>query len=178
MEDLIENARILFDEPLLLSLPVPSPHLAETPATLSFGPFMSAVFSRPAVAQTVASTTRHRSSLVGGTPTLTLSETAQERDIYDASGTPVVETEPSEVDFVPPTSSLADWWPPQPGLHQHLEEPMIPQSPPESVRPNSTDFSFGSTSLVSSPGPSSPTSSLRSAFATFSPPFSERSEWS
>ncbi|KAN0131220.1 hypothetical protein V8E53_010924 [Lactarius tabidus] len=177
MEDLIQNARILFDEPLLLSSPT---HLVETPSALSFGPFMSAVFSRSAVAQTVGSATRHRSALVDGTLTSTLSETTPERVIHDASGTPVVETEPTQVDSVPPTSSVADWRLPQLGLHQHLEEPLVPQSPPGSVGFSSTDFSFGSTSLVSSPGesPPSPTTSLQSAFATFSPSFSEGSEWS
>jgi hypothetical protein len=172
MEDLIQHAQILFDE-----LPLPA-HIAETVSTPSSGPFTSAEFSRSAEAQAAGSTTRHRSNIVDGTPTSTLSEMTQERVIHDAGSTPVVETEP--IDSVPPTSSVADWWLPQLGLHQHLEEPFVPQSPPDSVGFSSTDFSFGSTSLASSPGesPPSPTTSLQSAFATFSPSFSEGSEWS
>lgn len=226
MEDLIQNAQVLFDERPVPSSPVHSPHMTETTSTLSFGPFMSAEFSRP---QVVGSTTQHRSGPVGGTPTsltsslssfspsqlespanvegrltsemvtllspllgLSPSQTlrerletmTQERVIHDARGTQAVETEDVSV---PPTSSVADWLPtssiadwvlPQPELQQHLGEPMVPQSPAESVRSSSTDFSFCSTSLVSSPreSPPSPTASLQSAFAAFSPSLSERSE--
>jgi hypothetical protein len=218
MEDLIQNAQGLFDERPAPSEPVPSPHMEETMSTLSFGPFMSAHFSRSAKAQAVGSATRDRSDLVGGTPTSTLSSfspsqldaplegrlapltvpllspllglspsqtlqerlemTTQERVIHDTDDTPVIGTEPTEVDAVPPTSSIADLWLPQPGLHEHMGELMVPQSPSESVRSNSTDFSFCSTSLVSSPreSPPSPTASLQSAFAAFSPTLSERSD--
>jgi hypothetical protein len=218
MEDLIRNAQVLFDERPVPSSPIPPPHMEETTSTLSFGPFMSGEFSPSAEAQTVGSTTRDRSGLVGGTPTSSLSSFSpsqldapvegrltppmesllspllglspsqtlrerlemmtQERIIRDTNDTPVTETDPTEVDPVPPTSSVADWWLPQPGPDQHLGEPMVPQSPSESVRSSSTDFSFCSTSLVSSPGesPPSPTASLQSAFAAFSPTLSERSE--
>jgi hypothetical protein len=215
MEDLIQNAQILFDEHPPPSSPVPSPHIEQTTPTLSFGPLMSAELSRSAEAQAVGSTTQDRSGLVGGTPTSSLSSvspsqldaaveghlsppmvpvlspllglsssqtlhgileaTTQERVVHNARGT---QTEPTDVDSVPPTSSVADWWLPQLGLHAHIGDPMVPQSPPESVRSSSTDFSFCSTSLVSSPreSPPSPTASLQSAFAALSPSLSERSE--
>lgn len=222
MEDLIQNAQILFEERPLPSSPVPSAYMAETTATPSFGPFMSAEPPRSAEAQTAASTTQDFSGLVDGTPSsirssfspsqsdglvegrlipalapllspllgLSPSPTLHERleaitqepVTRDARGTQVVETESetAENDFIPPTSSstVASWW--LPLSQQHLEEPIVPQSPAESVRSSSTDFSFCSTSLVSSPGPDesppSPTASLQSAFAAFSPSLSERSE--
>jgi hypothetical protein len=215
MEDLIQNAQILFDEHPPPSSPVPSPHIEQTTPTLSFGPLMSAELSRSAEAQAVGSTTQDRSGLVGGTPTSSLSSvspsqldaaveghlsppmvpvlspllglsssqtlhgileaTTQERVVHNARGT---QTEPTDADSVPPTISVADWRLPQPGLHAHIGDPMDPQSPPESVRSSSTDFSFCSTSLVSSPreSPPSPTASLQSAFAALSPTLSERSD--
>ncbi|KAF8269717.1 hypothetical protein EI94DRAFT_906828 [Lactarius quietus] len=70
MEDLIQNAPILFDERPLQS---PSPDMADTVSTLSYGSFMSSEPSRSAEVQAVVSTTGRRPGVVGGTPTSTQS---------------------------------------------------------------------------------------------------------
>ena len=70
------------------------------------------------------------------------------------------------------STSVGDWWLPQPGLHQHPESPTIPQSPSESVISSTSDLSFPTSSL-SSPSPSL-AASLQSAMDTLSPTFSER----
>src|SRR6266702_3652516 len=105
--------------------------------------------------------------------------TTQEQVIPGARGTHAVETlpnsSPPEVVSLPPTS-VADWWLPQPGLHQHPEAPTIPQSRPESALSYTSDFSLCSASLPSSTtgSPPSPTASLQSEMGTFSPAVSER----
>ncbi|KAI9453210.1 hypothetical protein BJY52DRAFT_1189762 [Lactarius psammicola] len=120
--------------------------------------------------------------------------TMQEQVIPGPSGTQVVETwlhsSTPEV-MSPPSTSVADWWLPQTGLHQHPEAPPIPQSRPESVLSYTSDFSLSSGSLMSSTtefpaspamsllsstteSPPSPVASLQSAMRTFSPAASER----
>ena len=221
MEDLIQNAPILFDERPLQSSPVPPPHMAETISTLSDSSLLSSEFSLPAEAQAIGPTTRHRPGLIGGIPTSTQSSfpishsdspverrliptpdpllspllglspsqalkermetTTEEQVIREARRSQEVEPLPNSLlQEVGPGASTSDaeWWLPHSGLHRHSEEPAIPQSPPESVRSSSTDFSFSSASLVSSPtdSPPSPTASLQSAFGAFSPEFGESSQ--
>ena len=158
----------------------PAEVLAEASTTLADSApssIRSSFFPPPSGGPLIPSLGPLLSPLPGLSPSPTLHERLgaikQEPATRDARGTQVVETElePSETDF-------ASWWLPQ--SQQHLREPMVPQSPAESVRSSSTDFSFCSTSLVSSPGPGesppSPTASLQSAFAAFSPSLSERSD--
>ncbi|KAI9439458.1 hypothetical protein BJY52DRAFT_529761 [Lactarius psammicola] len=71
MEDLIQNAHILFDERSPSYPPVPLPHIAEKTSNLTYGPLLSPEFLRSAEAQVVGSTTRHRPGPVGGIPTST-----------------------------------------------------------------------------------------------------------
>ena len=221
MEDLIQNAPILFDEHPLQSSPNPPPHMAETMSTLSNSSLLSSEFSLPTEAQAVGPTAGHRRSLVSNIPASTQSSfpishpdspvegrlipalvpllspllglspsqtfrertetTTEEQDIPEARGSQGVGTLPNSLlqEVVSGAStSDAGWWLPHPGLRQHSEEPTIPQSPPESVRSSSTDFSFSSASLVSSPtnSPPSPTASLQSAFGDFCPAFNESSQ--
>ncbi len=125
--------------------------------------------------------------LLGPLPGLSLSQTpkegaettTQEQVIPGARGTHAVDalpnSSPPEVVSLPPPST-ADWWLPQPGLHQHPEAPAIPQSRPESALSYTSDFSLCSASLPSSTtgSPPSPTASLQSEMGTFSPAVSER----
>ncbi|KAI9453219.1 hypothetical protein BJY52DRAFT_1189777 [Lactarius psammicola] len=74
MEDLIRNARTLFDERSSPSSPVPSSDVAETTSTFtSSSLLLTPELPRPAEAQAMGSTTRHRPELVGGIPTSTQS---------------------------------------------------------------------------------------------------------
>ncbi|KAI9433264.1 hypothetical protein H4582DRAFT_2101673 [Lactarius indigo] len=171
MEDLIQNAHILFDERTVTS---------------PCGSFSSPKLSRPAQ---VGSTTQYRTGLVGGTPTSaqssfstshsdtpaeglsssqTLKEgvetTTQEKAI---PGAQAVETllngSPPEAASLPPTSA-AEWWLPHPGLHQHAEASTTPPSRPESVLSSTSDFSLCTTSSLSGAefSPSPPASLLYS----------------
>jgi hypothetical protein len=79
MEDLIQNAHILFDEHPPPSPPVPS-HMAETTFHLADGSFLSSEFSPSDGAQTMGSTTRHHPGLVGGIPTSTQSSFPAQSD--------------------------------------------------------------------------------------------------
>jgi hypothetical protein len=193
MEDLIQNAQILFDE-----LP---------PPTMSYDSFLSSEGSttrhHPGIPTSTQSSSpaSHSDSPVEGrrTPTLTpfLSPllgptssqtlmgswemTMQEQVIIpEPTGTQAVETSPNsplpDVAYVPPTP-VGEWWLPQPGLRQQPESPTISQSPSpsESVTSSTTDLSL-SASLLSSPAeyPSSPAASLLSEMGTFSPTVSER----
>ena len=47
MEDLIQNAHTLFDERPSLPPPVPSPHVAETMSTYTYGSFLSPAPAAP-----------------------------------------------------------------------------------------------------------------------------------
>jgi len=179
VEDLIQNAQILFEECPLLSSPVPSPHTTET---TSIG------------AQAVSSTLRHLSGLVSDIPTSTQSSsstshsdspvdgrlssmpvplpnpvlglsssqsrvetTTQEQDTSETLPTPISQPEDARTSL-----DDSEWWLPHPGLFPHPEEPTDPPSPPESVQSSTTEFSLSSTSLISSPNgsPPSPTASL------------------
>ncbi|KAI9448587.1 hypothetical protein H4582DRAFT_100622 [Lactarius indigo] len=61
LEDLIQNAHILFDERLFQSPPLPSPDVAETTSTHTNGSlFLSPEWPQPA--EVMGSSTRHRSS--------------------------------------------------------------------------------------------------------------------
>jgi hypothetical protein len=68
MEDLIQNAHILFDEHPPPSPPVPS-HTAETMSYLAHGSFLSSEFSSSDGAQAMSSTTLNHPGAVGGIPT-------------------------------------------------------------------------------------------------------------
>ena len=164
VEDLIQNAEILFGERPLHSSHVPSPRMTETaPSSLSVG-----------------STTAHLSGIVGDTPmstqfsssisqsdslvdvrlprTLGLSSSQSRMETtmqeQDASETlPTLSTQPEDA---PPSVEDSQWLVPDPGLYQYPEEQTDPPSPPESMRSSTTDFSLSSASLVSSPNGSPP----------------------
>ncbi len=73
-EDLIQHAHTLFDERLSPSPPAPSPDMAETTSTYTYGSlFLSPEFPQPAEVEAMDSTTRHPPGLVGGTPVSTRS---------------------------------------------------------------------------------------------------------
>ena len=62
MEDLIRNARTLFDERRSPSPPVPSSDASETASTFAYGSALSLESPRSAGAQAVGSTTGHLST--------------------------------------------------------------------------------------------------------------------
>ncbi len=186
MEDLIQNAYTLFDE--RFSSPVPSPNMAESTSTLTYGSlFMSPELRRPTEVQAVGSTTQQGPGVIGGistrpslstpplhspverqhtptrisllSPLLGLSspqiptegvETAtHEQVVLEARGTQAVETlpnSPPQENLSSRPTSVAEWRlrVPQPQLHPDPDAPPIPQSPPESVRSGTTDFSLAS----------------------------------
>jgi hypothetical protein len=82
MEDLIQNAEILFEERSLLSSPVSSPRTAET-STLAF---LSSEFSLSDEAQAVGPTTQHRPGLVGDNPTSTQSSFSTSHSDFPVDG--------------------------------------------------------------------------------------------
>ncbi|KAI9433334.1 hypothetical protein H4582DRAFT_1003264 [Lactarius indigo] len=190
MEDLIQNAHILFDE--CTAPRVPSP----------YGSALSPELSR---STEVGSTTRHRPGLVGRVPTslqssfsashsdtsvegrltpllgLSLSQThrdavgttTQGQVIPVARGTQAVETmldgSPLEAASLPPTS-FTEWWLPYPGLHRCPEAPTIPPSRSESVLSSTSEFSLSTASLIfGTEFPPSPAARLLSG-TTDSPP--------
>jgi hypothetical protein len=74
MEDLIQNVHTLFDEQSSQSPPVPSPDMADTTSTLTYGSlFSSPEFQQPAEVPVMGSTTQNRPGLVHGIPTSTQS---------------------------------------------------------------------------------------------------------
>ena len=65
LEDLIQNVHTLFDGRPSLSQPVPSPHVAETMSTDTYGSlFLSLELPQSAEVQATGSTTRHRPGFV------------------------------------------------------------------------------------------------------------------
>jgi hypothetical protein len=169
VEDLIQNAQILFEELPLLSSPVPSPRMTETaPSGVSVG-----------------ATTVHLSGLVDDTPTSTQfsSSIPQSDSLVDgrlpsilglSSSQSRVDTTTQKQDAserlilkpedAPASVDDSQWWLPHPGLHQYPEEQTDPPSRPESVQSSTTDLSLSTASLISSPNgsPPSPTASLQS----------------
>ncbi len=76
MEDLIQNAHTLFDERPSPTPPVPSPHVAGTTSTFTYGSlFLSPEFPQPAEIEATDSITRHGPGLVNG-PTSTQSSSS------------------------------------------------------------------------------------------------------
>ncbi|KAF8256586.1 hypothetical protein EI94DRAFT_316051 [Lactarius quietus] len=69
LEDLIQNAHILFDECLSSSPLALSSDIAETTTALTHGSFSSLEFPQPAEVRTMGSTTQSRPPLVGSFPT-------------------------------------------------------------------------------------------------------------
>ncbi|KAH8989390.1 Rho GTPase activation protein [Lactarius hatsudake] len=70
LEDLIQNVHTLFDERPPPPPHFPSPHMAETTSTYTYGSFLSPELPPLAEVQAMGSTTRHRPTpgLVGSTP--------------------------------------------------------------------------------------------------------------
>jgi hypothetical protein len=183
VEDLIQNAAILFEERPLHSSHVPPPHMVETTST---GTFLSSELSRSTEARAAGSTTRYLSGLVGDTPTstpssftshsdslvdgrlpsllvpllsppvrgLSLSQLSVETTMQEQDTSETLPTLSSQRSVAP--ASVAEWWLPHPGLHQHPEEPTIPLSPPESVRSITSDVLLSPASFLSNPTESSP----------------------
>jgi len=74
LEDLVQNADTLFAERSSPSPPFPSPHVAETMSTFTYGSlFRSPELPQPAEVEATGSTTQHGPGLVGGIPTSTQS---------------------------------------------------------------------------------------------------------
>ncbi|KAH9179051.1 Rho GTPase activation protein [Lactarius sanguifluus] len=191
MEDLIQNAHTLFDERTPPTVPSPYGSLwglefsrsAEVGSTAPHRPCL--VGGVPTSTQSFFSTSYSDSPVEGRlTPLLglSLSQTlkeggemiAQEHVFPRTGGTQVVETllnsSPPEAVSLPPTPAT-EWWLPHLGLHQHPETLTIPQSRPESVLSNTSDFSFSAASLSSGTTefPLSPATSFLSSTTEFPP---------
>ncbi|KAH9041478.1 hypothetical protein EDB83DRAFT_2409057 [Lactarius deliciosus] len=192
MENLIQNAFTLFDErtpPTVLSpygslLGLEFSRSAEVGSTAPHRPCL-VVGGVPTSTQSFFSTS-YSDSLVEGrhTPLLGLSlsqtlkegaeMTTQEHVIPRTGGTQVVEallnSSPPEAVSLPPTPAT-EWWLPHLGLHQHPETLTIPQSRPESVLSNTSDFSFSAASWTSGTTefPLSPATSFLSSTTEFPP---------
>ncbi|KAH9165433.1 hypothetical protein EDB89DRAFT_2076851 [Lactarius sanguifluus] len=181
LEDLIQNAKTLFDERPSSPSPIPSSSVAEATSAYAYSSLISS--PQPSEVQVVGRSTLNRPGL-GGIPTstqssflsspsdaamgcITLSQTptegaemtAQEQVVPQARGTETMETllnntPPGAMPV--PSTNVAEWLrqlrvPPNP-------EPLtIPQSPPETVLYSTSDFSHSSaTSLRTAMGPFSP----------------------
>ncbi|KAH9047538.1 hypothetical protein EDB83DRAFT_2403911 [Lactarius deliciosus] len=191
MEDLIQNAHTLFDEHTPPTIPSPYGSLlslefsrsAEVGSTAPHRPYL--VGGVPTSTQPFFSTSYSDSPVEGRlTPLLGLSlsqtlkegadMTTQEHVIPRTGGTRVVETllnsSPAEAVSLPPTPATK-WWLPHLGLHQHPETLTIPQSRPESVLSNTSDFSFSAPSWTSGTTefPLSPATSFPSSTTEFPP---------
>ncbi|KAH9037697.1 hypothetical protein EDB84DRAFT_1560529 [Lactarius hengduanensis] len=168
MEDLIQNAYTLFDEP---------------PPQSSF--------STP---QSDSPVEGRLTSLLGlslsQTPKEEAETTTQEQVIPGAQAVETLRNgSPPEAVSSLQSAPAAEWWLPHPGLHRHPEAPTIPPSRPESALSSASDFSLCATSSISgaefppSPAsllsdttdsPPSPAASLLSSMGTSSPTMSER----
>ena len=92
MEDLIQNAQTLFDEPPSLSGPVPSPNVAEIPPTFTYdSSFSSPELPQQVEVEALGSTTRHGSGVFGGILTPTQSSSS---------------SSPTESRLTPPTRTI------------------------------------------------------------------------
>ncbi|KAH9029692.1 hypothetical protein EDB85DRAFT_1508865 [Lactarius pseudohatsudake] len=168
MEDLIQNAYTLFDEP---------------PPQSSFS-----------TSQSDSPVEGRLTSLLGlslsQTPMEEAETTTQEQVIPGAQAVETLRNgSPPEAVSSLQSAPAAEWWLPHPGLHQHPAAPTIPPSRPESVLSSASDFSLCATSSISgaefppSPAsllsdttdsPPSPAASLLSSMGTSSPTMSER----
>ncbi|KAI9433271.1 hypothetical protein H4582DRAFT_2101678 [Lactarius indigo] len=187
MDDLIQNAHILFDEHTVPSpygsfLSPELPRSAEVGSTTQHPPGIVGEIS-PSTRSSFSSShseapvERHLTPLLGLSLSQTLKEgtetTMQGRVIPGERSTRPVETplagSPPEAVSLPLTST-AEWWLPHRGLHQHPEAPTIPPSRPESVLSRTSDFSLSAASLISGTEfPPSPAMSSLSG-TTDSPP--------
>ncbi|KAH9041940.1 hypothetical protein EDB84DRAFT_1559530 [Lactarius hengduanensis] len=176
LEDLIQNAKTLFDErPSSLSH-IPSSRVAESTSAYAYSSLISSPQS--AEVQVMGSSTIHRPGL-GGIPTSTqfsflsspsdaamgsltpshfLTEgaetTTQEQVIPQARGTETTVTFPNSTPpggMSEPSTKVAEW---RLQVPPHSEPLTIPQSPPESVLCSSSDLlNSSATSLRTAMGP-------------------------
>ncbi|KAH9175094.1 hypothetical protein EDB89DRAFT_2227617 [Lactarius sanguifluus] len=180
LEDLIQNAKTLFDERPSSPSPIPSSSVAEATSAYAYSSLISS--PQPSEVQVLGRSTLNRPGL-GGIPTstssflsspsdaamgcITLSQTptegaemtTQERVVPQARGTETMETLPNSTPpgaMPVPSTNVAEWLR-QLRVPPHPEPLTIPQSPPETVLYSTSDFSHSSaTSLRTAMGPFSP----------------------
>lgn len=148
MEDLILNARTLFDEPPSRSPPVPSIDVARTKSTHTHG---SSILSRDppesADVQATGSTSRHLPGLgPSSSKSLTkgIETTTQEKRIPPRATKALPNSAPPDVGTLPASASVAEWRLNQSRLAMDLDTLTILQSPSESVLSVMSDLPISS----------------------------------